>query len=78
VVTVVGVAWAGNQSSYQSFVERHGLTFANLDDTPGDIYSKYKVPYQPAWVFVAKDGTATTRIGVIGESELSKLIQEMN
>ena len=78
MVTVVGVAWAGNQSSYQSFVDRHGLTFTNLDDTPGDIYSKYKVPYQPAWVFVAKDGTATTRIGVIGESELSKLIQEMN
>jgi hypothetical protein len=54
------------------------LTFTNLDDTPGDIYSKYEVPYQPAWVFVATDGTATTRIGVIGESELSKLIQEMN
>ena len=72
------MAWAGNQSSYQSFVERHELTFTNLDDTPGDIYSKYKVPYQPAWVFVSKDGTATTRIGVIGDSELSQLIQEMN
>jgi peroxiredoxin len=78
LVTIVGVAWAGNQSSYQSFVDRHGLTFVNLDDTPGDIYSKYKVPYQPAWVFVATDGTATTRTGVIGESELSELIQEMN
>jgi len=54
------------------------LTFANLDDTPGDVYAKYKVPYQPAWVFVARDGTATTRIGVIGDSELSQLIQEMN
>ena len=77
-VTVVGVAWAGDQSSYQSFVDRHGLTFINLDDTPGDVYSKYKVPYQPAWVFIDKDGTATTRVGVIGDSELSQLIQKMN
>jgi hypothetical protein len=73
----VGVAWAGNQSSYGSFVERHGLTFVNLDDTAGDIYAKYKVPYQPAWVFVAKDGSATSRIGAVGDSELSQLIQEM-
>lgn len=71
------MAWAGNQSSYQSFEERHGLTFTNLDDTAGDIYAKYKVPYQPAWVFIAKDGHATTRIGTVGDSELSQLIQEM-
>lgn len=71
------MAWAGNQSSYQSFVGRHGLTFANLDDTPGDIYFKYKVPYQPAWVFIAKDGTATTRIGVIGDSELTQLLEKL-
>lgn len=71
------MAWSGDQSSYQSFIDRHGLTFANLDDTPGDIYSKYKVPYQPAWVFVAKDGAATTRIGVISDSELSQLIEKL-
>ncbi len=72
------MAWAGEQSSYQSFVDRHGLTFTNLDDTAGDVYSKYKVPYQPGWVFIDRDGTATTRVGAIGESELAQLIQDMN
>jgi hypothetical protein len=40
-----------------AFVERHGLTFPSVVDRPGEIFAKYGVPYQPAWVFVAGDGT---------------------
>lgn len=74
---MVGVAWAGDNASYQSFADRHGLTFVNLDDTSGDVYAKYKVPYQPAWMFIATDGTVTPRIGSLGLSEVFELIQGM-
>ena len=49
----------------------------NLDDTSGDVYAKYKVPYQPAWMFIATDGTVTPRIGSLGLSAVSELIQGM-
>lgn len=76
-VSVVGVAWAGDNASYQSFVNRHGLTFINLDDTSGNVYAKYKVPYQPAWMFIDAEGTVTRRIGAVSVEEVSELIQGM-
>ena len=71
------MAWAGDQSSYQSFVDRHGLTFTNLDDTPGDVYFKYKVPYQPAWVFLGTDGSVSTRRGALSQSDLETVLAEL-
>jgi hypothetical protein len=56
------------------FMQRHSLTFTNLDDTAGDIYRRYEVPFQPAWVFVKKDGSTTTKLGAISDAELEKLL----
>lgn len=58
-------------------MNRHSLTFMNLDDTPGDIYRRYKVPYQPAWVFVAQDGTESLRLGSMSESELTEILSTL-
>lgn len=59
----------------QDFVSENGLSFANINDAAGEVFARFNVPYQPAWVFIAKDGTVTTKIGVLSELELE---QELN
>ncbi len=54
----------------QSFVDRHGLTFPNLNDEPGDVFGRFGVPGQPAWVFIDADGQATRRVGALSDDEL--------
>ena len=56
------------------FMQKHSLTFTNLDDTAGDIYQRYEVPFQPAWVFVSKDVTSTTKLGAISDAELENVL----
>ncbi len=71
---IVGVAWSGSDNDYNAFIDRHDLSFVNLDDTPGDIYRRYEVPYQPAWVFIDTDGSVTTRRGAMSESDLEAVL----
>ena len=66
-VNVIGVAWAGTESDYADFMERHGLTFPNISDTEGEVYARYGVPYQPAWVYLDTDGTSQVRRGSMNE-----------
>ncbi len=56
----------------QDFVNENGLSFTNINDSAGEVFARFNVPYQPAWVFIAKDGTVTTRIGVISDEELDQ------
>ena len=76
-VKFVGVAWAGTMASYQDFATKHGLTFVNVDDSGGDIYSKFGVPGQPAWAFVRQDGTATVELGALSGQELDDLVSDL-
>ncbi len=71
---VVGVAWSGSNDDYAAFIERHQLSFVNLDDSSGDIYRKYEIPYQPAWVFVNADGSVNTRRGALSKSDLEAVL----
>ena len=66
---VIGVAWAGTDTSYADFIARHGLTFPNIDDTAGDVFSRYGVASQPAWVFL-RNGEHRTVRGTMSEDEL--------
>ncbi len=61
----------------QDFVNENGITFTNINDGPGEIFARFNVPYQPAWVFIAKDGTVSTRIGVISDSELDEELNRL-
>ena len=74
---IVGVAWSGDTSSYEGFVAKHGISFINIDDTPGDVYAEYEIPYQPAWVFIDADGTVTRRLGAMSQTELDSNIAEL-
>ena len=56
----------------QDFVNDNGLSFTNINDAAGEVFALFNVPYQPAWVFIAKDGTVTTKIGVLSDLELEQ------
>lgn len=53
------------------FIDRHGLTFPSVVDRPGAVFAGYGVPYQPAWVFIAADGTVTKFQGSLEGSTLA-------
>ena len=61
----------------QDFVNENGLSFTNINDGPGEIFARFNGPYQPAWVFIAKDGTVTTRIGVLSDEELDQELTKL-
>jgi thiol-disulfide isomerase/thioredoxin len=58
-VTFVGVAARSDLAAMQGFVSRYDLGFTNLDDADGSLWTKFNVPWQPAYLFVAADGTSS-------------------
>lgn len=72
---IVGVAWYGDDDSMQGFVERHGLTFPNVNDDEGRVFDYFDVPGQPAWVFVAADGTVARRLGSMDDAMLDATLE---
>ena len=76
-VDVVGVAWSGTDASYRDFVDRHGLTFANLDDSSGEVYRRYGVAGQPAWAFISRDGTVNVELGGHFEADLERILRDL-
>lgn len=74
---VTGVAWNGSGGDMQDFVNENGLTFTNINDDAGEIFARFGVPYQPAWVFITKDGTVTTKIGVLSDLELEEELNRL-
>lgn len=77
-VIVIGVAWNGTTQAMSDFEARHGLTFANINDADGKIYEQFSVPIQPAWVFIAQDGSMTTRLGAIDGASLEAELQKLS
>lgn len=59
------------------FISRHGLTFPSLRDVAGDVFARYDVPFQPAWVFVDADGKVTKVQGSLDAESLVPLIDEL-
>lgn len=59
------------------FVDRHDLTFPQVDDGPGAIFARYGVPYQPAWVFIGADGTVIRIQGSLSGTEIADYVAEI-
>lgn len=70
-VEFIGVSWYGNEASYRAFIERHGITFPTVGDSDGLLFTRFGVPGQPAFAFVAADGSATTVNGPLSAAEIS-------
>jgi len=73
-VTIVGVAWAGTDDEMQAFVKRHGITFPTIRDDSGDLFARFGVPAQPAWVFVDSAGKGSR---VLGAQEKDRLLARL-
>ena len=72
----MGVAWTGSENSYQAFVDKHGLTFPQINDDPGEVFSRFDVAFQPALVIVKADGSIETVAGAVDESLLDQILSE--
>jgi thiol-disulfide isomerase/thioredoxin len=63
-VTVIGVAGHDQDSAHEAFVADHGLEHVvHAIDEDGSLWGRYGVNYQPAWVFIAPDGTTRVHAG---------------
>jgi peroxiredoxin len=73
-VDFVGVAWTGDDASFQGFIDKYSLTFPQISDDPGAVFQRFGVPGQPAFVVVDSAGKATTQLGAVDESTLDELL----
>ena len=71
-----GVAWTGSDDSFQGFIDKHGLTFPQISDNPGQVFSRFDVAFQPAFAIVKADGSIESIAGVIDDSLLDQIISE--
>lgn len=71
------MAWVGTDEAFQGFIDKHGLTFPQLSDDPGYIFSHFDVPAQPALVIVDADGTAETFIGAVDDQTLDDILADV-
>ncbi len=71
------MAWVGTDEAFQGFIDKHGLTFPQLSDDPGYIFSHFDVPAQPALVIVDGDGTAETFIGAVDDQTLDDILADV-
>jgi hypothetical protein len=71
---VVGVGWSGEDRIYRDFIAEGGLTFPQIDDTSGEVYGRFGIPYQPAVVFVRPDGSVETVLGEITASDVERFV----
>ncbi|MBV8928637.1 MAG: redoxin domain-containing protein [Mycobacteriaceae bacterium] len=58
-VTFIGVAGRSNVGAMQDFVSRYNLSFTNLNDVDGALWTRFNVPWQPAYLFYRPDGSST-------------------
>lgn len=72
----MGVAWTGDDDAFQSFVDKHDLTFPQINDDPGEVFSRFDVAFQPAMVIVKADGSFESVAGAVNGSLLDQIISE--
>ena len=72
----VGVAWTGSDDSFQGFIDKHGLTFPQISDDPGEVFNRFGISYQPALVVVKTDGSTELVAGAVDGDLLDQIISE--
>ena len=71
----IGVAWYGDDQSFQGFVDKYGLTFPQISDNDGKVFARFDVPYQPAMAVVDKAGVVDVSLGAVEEDALDAALQ---
>ena len=75
-IDVIGVTWSGSDDSYQAFIDTHGLTFPQLQDDAGEVFSRFQIAFQPALVIVKADGSTETIAGAVDAALLDQILAE--
>ena len=70
------VAWTGDDDDFQGFIDKHSLTFPQISDNYGDVFSRFDVSYQPAMVIVKADGSIESIAGAVNGDLLDQIISE--
>jgi len=70
------VAWTGSDGDFQNFIDKHGLTFPQISDDPGDVFARFDVAYQPALAIVKTDGSIESVAGAVNGALLDQIISE--
>ena len=71
----VGVAWSGDDASFQGFVDKYRLTFPQISDDAGVVFARFDVPYQPAMAIVDAAGQIQVSLGAVDESALDAALE---
>lgn len=62
----------------QGFVSNFGLGgMTHVFDPDGSLWGRVGISYQPAWIFVNDDGTATLVPGALGEERLTEELDKL-
>ena len=62
----------------QDFIASTGVgSLRHVSDESGDLWARYDIASQPAWVFINDDGAFTRSIGALGEDGLAREVQTL-
>ena len=77
-VQFVGVASRDDEAAMQDFVDRHELSgFPHISDEAGEVWERFGVVGQPAWVFATASGDYEVVFGAIPEDELREKLDAL-
>ena len=77
-VQLIGVPGRDSVDAMRRFVERHGLErVPHAVDPDGKLWSQLGVRYQPTWIFVGADGTASLEFGDFDRDGLRARFDEL-
>ena len=62
----------------RSFIDRHEISFDSVVDREGEIFARYEIPSQPAWVFIDTDGTLTRVRGSLDAESIVGYIDDLS
>ena len=75
-VDFVGVAWTGDDASFQGFIDKHSLSFPQISDDLGTVFARFGVPAQPALVVVKPNGDAQVLLGAVDDANLQSVLAQ--
>ena len=79
-VTFVGISTRADVGAMQNFVSKYNLNFTNINDADGSIWAMFRVPWQPAYVFLKPDGSSTfvnNPTSAMSQQELSDRVRAL-
>ena len=61
-----------------SFVDDLGVgVIEHLHDETGEIWQRFEIVSQPAWIFINDDGEIDTQLGALGEDGIREALADL-